>query len=430
MAQDELTHLENRQAFFRTLKDQVQFASQHKIKLALLLVDVDRFERMNAQYGYEFGDKILQKISELLNTVKRQQDFIGRIGDNTFALLLTGIMNTGHAELAARKIHRLLEVPFSYQEQQVKVECSIAISLFPQHALDLKHLMLKAENVLRETKHSSENIGIAEGMDTDDISELWDIEIAISQALKMNEFHVFYQPKVDIVNNKIHGAEALLRWKHPVRGFISPGLFIPIAEQSGLIKPITAWVINTSLRQAAKWTKKWGPQTVSVNVPPELLLLPDFLDLVSSSLKLWEADNVSLCIEIIERSFITQVDRTIESLKRLRDQGVKISIDDFGTGYSSLSYFEKLPVDEIKIDQAFVSNLLQSKASRDIVRLIRDLGHAFDLQVVAEGVVEPNVLKYLKKIECDLVQGFLYSKPLPNEQYMDWLNKVKLPALE
>jgi len=338
-------------------------------------------------------------------------------------------MNTGHAELAARKVLRSLEVPFTYQDYQIRLECSIAISICPTHARDSRHLMVEAESVLHETKIHSNNIGIAKVVGEEELSEFWDIEMAMSQALKFNEFSVYYQPKIDIQNNRVSGAEALLRWKHQSRGFVSPEVFIPIAEQSGMIKPITAWVINTSLRQAAKWSDKWGHQTVSVNIPPEFLLMPDFFDMVSNSLKLWESENVSLTLEIIERSFVSQVDRTIGALEKLRERGVKISIDDFGTGYSSLSYFEKLPVDEIKIDQAFIFHLLKNKSSRNIVKIIRDLGRAFDLQIVAEGVENSQVLKYLHKIECDIVQGYFYSKPIPNEKYMEWLSKVELPKI-
>lgn len=427
MTSDELTRLDGRLSFLERLNEQVNYANKHKIKAGLVLIDIDRFQRINSQYGYEVGDKVLVKFAELLGSVKRKQDYLARIGDNTFALLLMGIMNTGHAELAARKILRLLEMPFSYKEFQIRIECTIGIAICPTHARDARHLMVEAESVLQETKQHSNNIGIAAVQGDEELSDFWDIEMAMNDALKFNEFSVYYQPKVDIVNGRVSGAEALLRWKHQSRGFVSPGIFIPIAEQSGMIKPITAWVLNTSLRQAAKWSDKWGPQTVSVNIPPEFLLMPDFFDMVTNSLKLWDSDNVSLTLEIIERSFISQVDRTIKALDKLKSHGVKISIDDFGTGYSSLSYFEKLPVDELKIDQAFIFNLLQSKPSRDIVRLIRDLGHAFDLQVVAEGVEEANILRYLRKIECDLVQGYYFSKPLPNEEYCEWLLKFECP---
>jgi diguanylate cyclase (GGDEF)-like protein len=430
MGKDQLTQLDDRSAFYRVLTEQVNYVIKHKVKAGLLLVDIDALHKINAQYGYEVGDKILAKFGELLGTVKRPQDFLGRVGDNTFALLLMGVMNTGHAELAARKVLRLLDVPFSFKDYQIPVECTIAIAICPMHGQDARHLLKEAESVLRKAKQQGQKIATSKIGQDQELSDYWDIEMAIVDAIKFNEFSLHYQPKVDVQNGRVSGAEALLRWKHQSRGFVSPDIFIPIAEQTGMIKPITAWVLNTALRQAAKWPTRWGPQSVSVNIPPDFLLMPDFFDMVCSSLSLWKNDNVKLTLEIIERSFVSQVERTIDALHKLRDAGVKISIDDFGTGYSSLSYFEKLPVDEIKIDQSFVFNLAESKASRDIVKLIRDLGHAFGLQVVAEGVEDSRVLRYLHKSGCDLIQGYFYSKPLPNANYMEWLAKVQLPDLE
>ncbi len=426
---DELTKLDDRTTFYRNLKEQVSYTIKHKIKSALLLIDIDHFHKINSQYGYDTGDKLLAKFAELLLSVKREQDYLARVGDNTFALLLMGIMNTGHAELAARKILRQLEVPFTYNDFSITLECSISMALCPIHARDARHLFREAELILSDAKEQSEKICISNANAEADLSDYWDIEMDIVNAVRNNEFHLHYQPKVDIQNRRVSGAEALLRWKHHSRGYVSPNIFIPIAEQNGIMKQIIGWVLNTSLRHAAKWSDKWGAQTVSVNVPPDFILMHDFVDMVSSSLSLWRTDNVLLTIEIIERSFISQIDRTIETLDKLRDMGVKISIDDFGTGYSSLSYFEKLPVDEIKIDQSFVVNLRESKASRDIVKLIRDLGHAFELKVVAEGVEDEQVLKYLHKLKCDVIQGYYFSKPLPNKDYMEWLTNVSIPEL-
>ena len=429
MATDQLTQIDDRIAFYKTLDEQVNYTLKHKIKSALILVDVDDFHKINDQYGYVIGDKILVKFAELLGSVKREQDYLCRVGDNTFALLLMGIMNVGHAELAARKILRQLEVPFSYKDFNISLECSISIAICPQHARDARHLFKEAELILADAKNRSDRICISNANAEGELSDYWDIEMDIVKALDYDELRLHYQPKVDVLNRRVSGAEALLRWKHHSRGYVPPDVFIPIAEQNGIMKQIIGWVLNTSLRQAAKWPDKWGPQSVSVNVPPDFLLMHDFIDMVSSSLSLWGSDKVLLTIEIIERSFISQVDRTIEAINKLRELGVKVSIDDFGTGYSSLSYFEKLPVDEIKIDQSFVKNLRESKASRDIVRLIRDLGHAFDLKVVAEGVEDEPVLKYLHKLKCDLIQGYYFSKPLPNKLYGEWLAKVEIPEL-
>lgn len=423
---DNLTQLEDRKTFFITLTEQLNTANKHRTNTALLLIDIDRFHRFNEQFGFAAGDSLLIKFSELLNSVARSQDYVARLGDNTFALLLNGILNEGHAELAARKVLRLLEVPFKIQNQTVTIECTISISLSPQHAKDAYNLLKLGESVLRENRIKGKRIGYADSYNELLEYENWDIEAALSQALENDELQVFYQPKVDLKNKRVVGAEALLRWKNRDKGYISPDLFIPLAEQTGLIKPITNWIFNTVLRESSEWTRKWGLQTISVNVPPEFILSPEFKDVLQNATKIWANDNTKLTIEIIERSLITQVEQTIEVLNDIREMGIDISIDDFGTGYSSLSYFKRLPVNELKVDQSFVRNLLENKEDRNIVKLIIDLGHTFNLKVVAEGVENKEIIKYLYKIRCDIFQGYYFSKPLPHYEYINWLSNFEL----
>lgn len=416
----------DRQAFFKELVEQLNRANQFKTKAGLLLIDIDKFHRINDQYGYDVGDRILAKFDELLGTVARQQDCYSRIGDNLFALLLNGILNQGHAELAARKVLRLLEMPFNVAGNELHLQATISIALCPTHARDARYLLNKSEQVLLAAKNSGLKVAVADEAGSDEFSENWEMEMSLSRALNNDELHVYYQPKVDILKQRVVGAEALLRWKNAARGFVSPGVFIPLAESTGLIKPITNWVINTSLRQAASWPDRHGSQSVSVNIPPDFLLMPDFVDMVRNALKLWGSPDITLTLEIVERSLVTQVEQTIHVLHELRDMGVEISIDDFGTGYSSLSYFEKLPVNELKIDQSFVFNLLENAHNRSIVKLVIDLAHAFDLKVVAEGVEEQQITDYLRQLGCDVVQGYLYAKPLPQDDYVKWLKTIEL----
>lgn len=420
-AKDQLTGLPDRSAFYAELTRRVEHAARFKTKLAVLLVDIDRFHRVNEQYGYLVGDQLLEKFSALLASVVRDQDYLARVGDNTFALVLDGIMNTGHAELAGRKILRLLEVPFEIEEQQLLIESTVAIGLFPLHARDGRHLLKVTEAVLRDGKLSGEKINIASTHEESEVSEDWDIEIALSRAIEFGELMVFYQPKIELENGNVVGAEALLRWNHPVRGFISPDEFIPYAEESGLIKPITSWMLNVILREASEWPGKWGKQKVALNLPPELILMPELKDVLSNALNLWQSDNVQLSLEIIERSLVTQVERTTEILNAIKEMNIEISIDDFGTGYSSLSYFEKLPANELKIDKSFIDNLLDRKSNQNIVKLIIDLAHSFDMKVVAEGVEDADTLRYLYKQGCDVIQGYFFSKPLPHSKYKEWL---------
>lgn len=423
ITQDNLTGLQDRKAFLILLSRLVSDANIYKSKIGLLIVDIDRFYRINNIFGYEFGDRILQKFAALLRNVVRAQDYVARIGDNRFALILTDIMNVGHAELAAHKILRLLQVPFSFKEEKLYVDCTIAISLCPTHASNYLYLMKECESVLHEAKQSNKKIGKSVVPEDEGISDNWDIEMALDGALEKDQLLVYYQPKISLNTGRIVGAEALLRWNHPSKGFISPDYFIPIAERMGNIKPITNWILNTVLRQSAEWTDKWGPLSVSINIPPDLILSPDLKDHISNALNLWGNKNITLVLEIIERSLVLEPERSFSILRELQEMGVSISIDDFGTGYSSLSYFDKLPVDELKIDQSFIFNVVTNTFSQNIVKLIVDLAHAFDMEVVAEGTEDLATLGYLKKINCDIAQGYYFAKPMPHEKIITWLAK-------
>ncbi|HEB56022.1 MAG TPA: bifunctional diguanylate cyclase/phosphodiesterase [Gammaproteobacteria bacterium] len=428
ITQDNLTGLKDRKAFLTLLSRQVSDANIYKSKIGLLIVDIDRFYRINNIFGYEVGDQILQKFAELLRNVVRAQDHVARIGDNRFALILTDIMNVGHAELAAHKILRLLQVPFTFKEEKLYVDCTIAISLCPTHASNYLYLMKECESVLHEAKQANKKIGKSTVPEDEEISDSWDIEMALDGALEKDQLLIYYQPKISFNNGKIVGAEALLRWNHPDKGFISPDYFIPIAERMGNIKPITNWILNTVLRQSAEWTDKFGPLSVSINIPPDLILSPDLKDHIANALKLWGHKNITLALEIIERSLVLEPERSFSILRELQDMGISISIDDFGTGYSSLSYFEKLPVNELKIDRSFIFNVVNNTFSQNIVKLIIDLAHAFDMEVVAEGVEDRATLLYLKNINCDIAQGYYFAKPMPPEKMIEWL--VKFPDVD
>ena len=425
MQTDELTGLYDRKTFLNLLSGQVKDANTYKSKIALLIVDINRFYRINNIFGYEAGDEILKKVALLLRSVIRDQDHVARIGDNRFALILNGVMNVGHAELAAHKITRLLQAPFMSGNRKIYVDCTIGISLCPLHASTPMFLVKECESVLHAAKENNKKIGVSATLEDDEIPEDWDIELALDDALDKDQLQIYYQPKIALDSGGVVGVEALLRWKHPARGFIPPNYFIPIAERMGHIKPITNWIFNTALRQGSEWTDKWGPLSIAVNIPPDFILMPDLKDLVANAINLWGCDNITLTLEIIERSLVLEPEKSIAVLNDLRNMGVSISIDDFGTGYSSLSYFDQLPVDELKIDQSFVTNVVASKANQNIVRLIVDLAHAFDMEVVAEGVEDADALRHLKKIQCDIAQGYHFARPMPQEQITEWLENFQ-----
>jgi len=384
--EDKLTQLYDRENFFKLLSRHLVSAHDYNVKLALLVIDINRFDRINRLYDYPTGDLVLIQFAKLLKNIKRDQDYVARIGDNRFALILINIMNTGHAKLAAQKILRQLEVPFEIDAEKIIVEATIGISLCPLHASKTTALLKESEVALELARKNKQSIGITETSEEDLISDTWDIELAIDEALGSQQFSLYYQPKVSLETGKPVGAEALLRWKHYSRGFIRPDIFIPIAEKTGHMKPITSWILNSVLRHSSKWTTKWGHLSVSANIPPDLILQLDLKDFVSNAIKLWGNDDVTLVLEIIERSLVEDTERCFEVLREMQAMGVKISIDDFGTGYSSLAYFKLLPIDELKIDQSFVFDLVKDKANEKLVSLMIELAHNFDLHVVAEGI--------------------------------------------
>lgn len=424
---DNLTELYDRKTFMSLLANAVKAATNYQTKIALLLVDINRFHRINSVFGYDAGDEVLRKFAILLTNVCRPQDLVARIGDNTYAVILDGVMNTGHAELAAHKIITYLQSPFEFGDKRIYVDCTIGISVCPLHASNHLFLMKECESVLHEAKISNRKIGVSSTPEEDVIPDDFDIELALGDAVQNGELLVHYQPKISLDSGGVVGAEALLRWQHSSKGLIPPDYFIPIAERTGHIKPMTYWLLNTVLRQTAEWTEHWGPLTVSINVPPDFILMPDFKDSVHNAVNLWKNDSTNICFEIIERSLVMEPEKSFSALQELRDLGMSISIDDFGTGYSSLSYFERLPVDELKIDRSFVADIVLNKANRNIVKLIIDLAHAFDMEVVAEGVEDLKTVEILRGLGCDIVQGFYYARPMPNDVIKKWLLDYGLP---
>lgn len=418
---DPVTGLYDRQQFLHILDSEVTEAGTHQVSLALLLVDIRQFSRINMRYGYTSGDTVLQAVANVLEQVRREGDQVARIGDDQFALVLPGILNSGHAELAAHKLQRLLDVPVPLDHDSVHCTASVGIALFPEHARGAEALLSTADEALQRAQQSGQTVCIAHPLEEHEDSQNWDIEMALEDAIQKSEMRVYFQPKISLVSGKPVGAEALVRWKNDFRGVVGPSEFIPVAESTGFIRPLTDWMLNSALRLASEWEHPWGEQEVSVNIPTRILERSDFTDTVMSARDLWRSDNSRLCVEIVEQSFIENIEEVFCKLKQLRDEGVVVSIDDFGTGYSSLSYFRDIPADQLKIDQSFVFGLLKDRDNANIVELIVDLAHRFGLSVVAEGVEDAKTLSALKKMQCDIAQGYFVAKPLPAEEYRHWL---------
>ncbi|MBF0219763.1 MAG: bifunctional diguanylate cyclase/phosphodiesterase [Gammaproteobacteria bacterium] len=423
--EDSLTRLHNRESFFNLLQQRVVESALNNAPIALLIIDISAFHRINLIHGYQTGDALLYQFATLLEKVRRPQDHCARIGDDQFALILRNIMNQGHARLAAMKVLKLLEKPMEVKDKQFTLNVHIGAALCPEDASESNHLLKSAERALLIAKKSGNLIEFNCLAHEEEINENWGIEVELEDAIDKSQLVTYYQAKISLESGRPMGAEALIRWNSPNRGFVSPDVFIPIAESMGFIKPMTNWLLNNVLRQSQSWSNRWGVLTVSINVPPQLLLEPDFFDMIRSALKLWPSKHIQLCLEIIERSFVSDTEHCFSLLNELRALGVKISIDDFGTGYSSLSYFKSIPADELKIDKSFLANIPEDIDNVNLIRLIIHLAHSFNMHVVAEGVEDIKTAATLRKLACDQVQGYLFSKPLPQAEFIKFLENYR-----
>lgn len=419
---DPKTGLAQRDAFFGHLHREVARSNDHGGKIALLIVDIDEFAQINAGHGYAVGDEVLRHVARQLRALARKHDFVARIGDNRFALLLSAVINHGHVALAGQKLQRLLDVPFEHDEVRMRIAVSVGAAVCPEHASHGEFLLRRAEIALATARQQDESFCLARAESGRlDLSEQWQLEMALDSALERDELRLEYQPQLRLSDRRVVGAEALMRWHSPQHGVIDPQVFIPLAERGGQIRNITLWALNTALRQARGWPRSDSRFTVSVNLPSQMAARRDLPELVDNALRLWGCPQVRLCLEITERSLMDQT-HSSRILQRIRELGVDISIDDFGTGYSCLAYFKNIPADELKIDQSFVRGMASDTANREITSVIIDLAHRFHLRVVGEGIEDRETLELLRARQCDLGQGFLFGKAMPADVFTDWLS--------
>ena len=392
----------------------------------VLFLDLSRFKNINDSLGHPVGDKVLQMVAHRLRRILREEDTIARLGGDEFAIILNDLADPEDAEKFARRIHKKLAQPYSIEGHKVFTDLHIGIS-----PLDREHL--KPEDVLRDADiamHYAKEQKMPIAFFTKELRERFletvKLETELRFALKRNEFQLHYQPVVLINKGTLVGFESLLRWQHPKYGFISPGQFIPIAEESGLIIPMTDWILRKSCQQLAEW-QKISPECrhlrVSVNISGKHLGVEDLPDTVQAALNEAQIHPSSLILEITESSAMKDVERTIKILEKLRKIGVSVSIDDFGTGYSSLSYLHRLPFDSLKIDRSFVINLEAHRENYEILQTIVLLAKNLKLRTVAEGIETEKQLYMMQDLGCDLGQGFLFSKPLPKEEIENMLRQ-------
>jgi diguanylate cyclase (GGDEF)-like protein/PAS domain S-box-containing protein len=411
---DALTDLPNQVLFKDRLKQAIALSRRSDQMQAVLLLNLDRFKTINDSLGYTAGDRLLQSVAQRLSSCVRESDTVARFGGDEFAVLLTQIPRAQDAANVASAIKSALDQAFLFEDQEIFVSSSIGISLYPHDGRDTGGLLKNAGAALDRAKSLGGNVYqfYTAGGTTRALKQLV-LENNLRPGLERAEFFVQYQPQVDIRGFHLVGMEALVRWQHPSLGLLYPSEFVPLAEESGLIIALGDWVMRTACAQNKAWQDAGlTPLRLSVNFSARQFQQATFIDDVAHILKETNLDPRWLELELTESSIMKEPEVAIEKLHELKLMGIKVAIDDFGTGYSSLNYLKRFPIDTLKIDKTFVSDVCKDPHDTAIVRAIINLGHALDLTVIAEGVETKEQLQYLSALECDVVQGFLFSKAL------------------
>ena len=423
---DALTGLPNRFLSMDRLSRLLSDAQRHEDKVAVLFLDLDNFKTINDTLGHEVGDNMLVKAAQRLRSIIRSGDTVGRLGGDEFIVLLGGLDSINGAQPVAESILDEFRLAFNIDGRELMLTTSIGISIFPDDSSNPSELLRNADSAMYHSKDFGRNMYsyFTESMNSE-ISRKLDLEEQLHGALNRGEFTVVYQPKYDIHNRQITGAEALLRWNNPVLGEVSPTEFIPIAEQTGLIIPIGLYVLKESLAQTRQWKTIYTNEfNIAVNISPRQFRDPNLVDSIKTAIHEANIDGDCLELEITEGVLMSGHAYIDQSLERINKLGVTIALDDFGTGYSSLSYLRKYPFDVIKIDRSFVNDITLDQKDRELINATIVMAHALHLKVVAEGVETQEQLAYLKDLDCDLVQGYYYSKPVSAEHLSILLRNV------
>jgi diguanylate cyclase (GGDEF)-like protein len=408
---DPLTELPNRTLVLERIQQSIHLAKRENKPFAILMMDLNRFKDVNDTLGHDVGDKLLKQVSARVQTLLRDVDTFGRLGGDEFVFIMPGSDAEG-AMLIANRLKAVLESPFEIENHDLYVEASFGIAIAPQHGMDVSTLLKRADVAMYAAKQSNNDYFVYDPA-RDLNSPLRLTRLAeLRRAVNENRLEIHYQPKINLASRQVIGVEALARWPH-AGGFVPPAEFIPVIEQTGLIRPFTKWILDTALCQLSEWWRSGHAVSMAVNLSPYNLRDPELPGQLSELMQKWEVDGNSLVLELTESAFLHDHGRMLETLTRLQAMGIKLSIDDFGTGYSSLSQLKKLPVREVKIDQSFIRDMISDKDDAMIVHSIVELAHNLGLGVVAEGVETREALHDLLKLGCDMAQGYHLGRPQP-----------------
>ncbi|MBI5041003.1 MAG: EAL domain-containing protein [Gammaproteobacteria bacterium] len=420
---DELTGLANRTLWYDRVNQALSSSRREEGReVVLMLLDLDHFKMINDELGHLVGDDVLRQVAARLRAALRDSDTLARLGGDEFAILMPAVPSGERAgERVAAKVLSCFEHPFHCGDRELFLNASVGIAVYPEHGDDVNELLGHADVAMYRAKRSDGHYSFYDADGQTDNARQLRFSGQLRHALDRNEFELHYQPKVGMQDKQVCGVEALLRWQHPQQGLVKPAHFLPIAEQIGLMAPITSWVLVTALRQCKTWRDAGIHMPVSVNVSGRSFQNPRLVERIQWALEQAGVDGDCLEIEITEDTLMGDLGRGAEILAHLHGLGVGVAVDDFGTGYSSLSYLKRLPINTLKIDKSFLADMAQGGNDAIIVRSIIDLGHNLGFRVVAEGVEDAQAWDMLTQLGCDAVQGYHISRPLPDAKFTDWL---------
>jgi diguanylate cyclase (GGDEF)-like protein len=418
---DALTRLPNLALFEDRLTQSLLITQQNEKKLAVMLLSIDRFKKIQDTLGHEIGLSILQEIAERLKKCVSEEETVARFEGDEFALLLPYIQDTDHVVKTFNRIRETLKSPICIKGHEIFPSASAGISLFSDDGYNAQVLLKNARAALsRAEEHGGNNYQFYTIDMNDRAFNRLELENQLHRALEQEEFEVFYQPKVDITTKRIVGMEALVRWNHPKLGLVSPAEFIPLAEETGFIVQIGEWVLRRACSQAKLWQDKGFALQISVNLSTRQFQ-QNLAEIVMSIIHETGVDPCYLELEITESSIMKNAEHSVKLLNELKKSGIRIAIDDFGTGYSSLGCLKKLPIDTLKIDKSFISDITTNPDDAALVMAIITLSHNLRLKVIAEGVETEEQLRFLHLVRCDQMQGYLFSKPVTSELFEQML---------
>lgn len=422
-----LTELPNRSLYLERLNTAVTRAERHHNMLAVLILNMDRFKVINDTLGHEIGDSLLKEFTRRLSGLLRKEDTVAHLGGDTFAILIEEVKNIDDIPDFIRKIQTLFENSFNPSGYELYTSVSIGVSIYPQDGLDSSTLVRNAEVAMYRVKSAGRNGYQFYTSDMNDKALVrLELETRLRKAIESEQFLLYYQPQVDLNTRKIIGLEALVRWQHPELGIIPPNEFIPLLEETGLIIPAGEWILHQACAQNRIWRDMGLPHVrVSVNLSPLQFRQKNLSRAIAKILKKENLSPDALELELTESSIMQSEDAVLRSLGTLYKMGIMLAIDDFGTGYSCLSYLKNMPINVLKLDKSFVDGLPDDKSDIGIARAIIAMAHSLDMRVIAEGVEREEQLRFLQQENCDVIQGYLFSRPIPATDIPELLNSGK-----